>query len=301
MEAYVVSLNMVMGMPYPPNRTSTRFQSTVPHHHSPRGHNRKGRNQPKYVTYLKVILSIAIIVAVVVGAYVAYRDGEDGFPANWPSAAPEDEALDEIFAWHEQMDIAPQGSQDGYDRDLFGPAWADTTDTVFGGNGCDTRNDILIRDLTDITFRDDDPGCTVATGVLDDPYTGRVIEFTRGAATSHAVQIDHVVSLSNAWKTGARYLSEDDRRALSNDPLNLLASDGPANMGKSDKDAAEWLPANEAFHCQFAARQVAVKHRYQLWATPEEHGALWQSLNTCQDADLPSLARLVEGREAGRA
>lgn len=294
MAAYVVRLNMVMGMPYPPNRPSTRFQSTAPHHHSSQS---KGRNQPKYVTYLKVLLSIAIIIAVVVGAYMAYQDEEGGFP----SAVPEDEALDEIFAWHEQMDIAPQDPQDGYDRDLFGPAWTDSTGTVFGGNGCDTRNDILIRDLTDITFRDDDPGCTVATGILDDPYTGEIIEFTRGAATSHAVQIDHAVALSNAWKTGARHLSDDDRRAIANDPLNLLASDGPANMGKGDKDAAEWLPANEAFHCQFAARQVAVKHRYQLWATPEEHGALWQALNTCQDADLPSLALLVEGREAGRA
>ena len=115
----------------------------------------------------------------------------------------------------------------GYSRDQFGPAWTDDTNAPGGHNGCDTRNDILRRDLTTITIKPGSNGCTVLTGVLHDPYTGKTIDFTRGESTSTAVQIDHMVALGDAWQTGAQQISEPKREELANDPLNLQSTDGP--------------------------------------------------------------------------
>jgi hypothetical protein len=130
-------------------------------------------------------------------------------------------------------------------------------------------------------------GCIVTSGTLDDPYTGTTISFLRGATTSSAVQIDHVVALSNAWQTGAQALSREERIALANDPLELLASDGKANQQKSDGDAATWLPPNKAFRCQYIARQIAVKQKYTLWVVAAEKAAMERVLQTCPGQTLP--------------
>lgn len=166
----------------------------------------------------------------------------------------------------------------GYSRDQFGQAWADVDH-----NGCDTRNDILGRDLTDKTYKPGTHDCVVTTGVLHDPYTGTTIDFTRGQDTSVAVQIDHVVALLNAWQTGAQQLTTDQRLALANDPENLLAVDGPTNQQKGAGDAATWLPPNKAFRCAYVARQVQVKAKYDLWVTPAEKDAITNQLNSCAD------------------
>ena len=89
-------------------------------------------------------------------------------------------------------------SSSGYDRDSFGFR---TTDV--DGNGCDVRDDVLARDLTDITYKYAG-SCVVESGTLADPYTAQTIHFVRGRATSAKVQIDHVVALENAWQSGAR-------------------------------------------------------------------------------------------------
>lgn len=162
----------------------------------------------------------------------------------------------------------------GYDRvGDFGQAWADVDH-----NGCDTRNDILARDLVSISKSG---VCTVLTGVLVSPYTGETIDFTRGVATSTAVQIDHLVALGDAWQTGAQQLAPDRRVALANDPLNLLAVDGRSNEQKGDGDAATWLPRNTAIRCLYVERQVAVKSAYGLWVTPAEHDAIARILAGC--------------------
>jgi hypothetical protein len=174
----------------------------------------------------------------------------------------------------------------GYDRELFGPAWADVD-----RNGCDTRNDILRRDLTAITYRPDSRDCVVAAGTLADPYSGRSISFVRGQQTSQAVQIDHVVSLSNSWQTGSFAWSADRRRTFANDPLNLLAVDGALNQQKSDGDAATWLPPDKSYRCAFVARQVAVKAKYGLWVTAPERDAIARVLAACPTQDLPAGSR----------
>lgn len=187
------------------------------------------------------------------------------------------------------LDLLPvkgRAPMTGYSRDRFGPAWTDDTGAPLGGNGCDTRDDILSRDLHHVVL--DSDRCTVESGVLVDPYTGHTIRFTRGEGSSEAVQIDHVASLGDDWQTGARQLSPARRAALGNDPLNLIATDGPTNEQKGDSDAASWLPPNKSFRCAYVARQIAVKLKYRLWVTEAESAAMDRVLSGCPGQKLPS-------------
>ncbi|MGW1201147.1 HNH endonuclease family protein [Streptomyces sp. NPDC002536] len=185
------------------------------------------------------------------------------------------------------LPVKKAASKDGYDRTKqFGSAWSDSTSAPGGGNKCDTRNDILRRDLKNPQFEAGSK-CVVASGTLADPYTGKTIRFERGPKSS-AVQIDHIVALSDAWQTGAQKLPQDRREALANDPLNLVAADGPANMGKGDKNASAWLPANKSFDCTYVARQIAVKKQYKLWVTPDERDAMKKTLSGCPSQQLPT-------------
>ncbi|MCX4826560.1 HNH endonuclease family protein [Streptomyces sp. NBC_01142] len=177
----------------------------------------------------------------------------------------------------------------GYDREAkFGPAWSDTTTAPGSGNSCDTRNDVLRRDLHKITFKGTSR-CVIATGTLEDPYTGKRINFVRGPQSAK-VQIDHAVALGASWRTGAAQLTQEQRRAVGNDPLNLISADGPANSAKSDADAATWLPPNKTFRCSYVARQIAVKAKYHLWVTPPEKTAMTRVLAGCPNQVLPTDA-----------
>lgn len=182
------------------------------------------------------------------------------------------------------LSVKGRAPRTGYDRDAFGPAWSDDVDVSLGHNGCDTRNDVLRRDLVAERLKPGTRGCVVVSGTLADPYTGRTITFVRGRATSSKVQIDHVVALGDAWVTGAQQLSPTQRRTLANDPNNLLAVDGPTNSAKRDADAASWLPLNKAYRCTYVARQVAVKLRYHLWVTAAEKAQIARILTGCSRA-----------------
>jgi Protein of unknown function (DUF1524)/Excalibur calcium-binding domain len=175
----------------------------------------------------------------------------------------------------------------GYARSQFGTAWSDDNEAPYGHNGCDTRNDILRRDLHETVIKAGTNGCVALAGRLEDPYTAQPIAFVRGAATSSRVQIDHVVALGDAWQTGAQQWSPQQRRNIGNDPLNLLAVDGPANEQKGASDAASWLPANKSFRCSYVARQVAVKVKYGLWVTVAEGVALARVLASCPAQPMP--------------
>jgi hypothetical protein len=179
------------------------------------------------------------------------------------------------------LTVKGRAPKTGYDRDQFGPQWADVD-----RNGCDTRNDVLARDLTDETFEPGTGDCVVLSGTLADPYTGQLIAFVKGDGAS--VDIDHVVALSDAWQTGAFRWDEARRTALANDPLNLLAVDYSANRQKGDGDAATWLPADKAHRCAYVARQVAVKAAYGLWVTQAEHDAIAGVLGTCPGQPVPA-------------
>ena len=176
------------------------------------------------------------------------------------------------------LPVKGRAPKTGYSRAQFGDAWSD-----IDHNGCDTRNDILNRDLTAKQHKNS-RGCVVISGILNDPYTGKVINFMRGKDTSEQVQIDHVVALSDAWQSGAQEISAQERLQLANDPENLLAVDGPANQQKSDSDAATWLPANASFRCSYVARQIRVKAKYHLWVKPAEKEAMINVLTPCTGA-----------------
>ena len=179
-----------------------------------------------------------------------------------------------------KLPIKGRAPKTGYSREMFSDDW----DYY---NGCDVRNRILARDLVQYNYRSGS-NCIIETGVLQDPFTGQVIAFVRGVRTSLDVQIDHVVSLSDAWQKGAQQLSSYQRFMIYNDPLNLLAVWGPANSQKSDSDAASWLPSNKSFRCSFVARQIAVKVKYQLWVTQAEHDAMTRVLASCPKKGLPN-------------
>jgi len=176
-----------------------------------------------------------------------------------------------------------RAAKTGYTRAQFGQTWADVD-----RNGCDTRNDILKRDLTGHVYKEKTRECVVLSGTLVDPFSGETINFVRGNVSSMEVQIDHVVAMSNAWQTGAFKLSIKERTAFANDPINLLAVKGRLNSQKGDGDAATWLPPLKSFRCDYVARQIAVKIKYKLWFTAPEKEAMIRILMSCPEQALPS-------------
>jgi len=199
-------------------------------------------------------------------------------PAAVPSVRNQRGAQSAVTAL-EAVRVAGRAPRTGYSRAQFGQAWTDDAAVDGGHNGCDTRNDVLRRDLLKLTLRPGSNGCVVTAGTLTDPYTGRPLQFTSGKQST--VQIDHVVSLSNAWQTGATSITAAQRQNLANDPLNLQSTASAINQAKSDGDAATWLPPNKAYRCTYVARQVAVKAKYRLWVTSAERQAISTVLVTC--------------------
>lgn len=178
-----------------------------------------------------------------------------------------------------QLAVKGRAPKTGYERSQFDDGWPRI-------GGCDVRNHILARDMSNVSVRSESD-CTVLSGVLLDPYTGSTINFMRGSDTSDAVQIDHVVAMSDAWQKGAQELLPEEREAFANDFLNLLAVDGPTNQKKGDGDAATWLPPNKDYRCRYVARQIAVKQKYRLWVTEAERNAMQQVLGVCPGQLLP--------------
>ncbi|AVL99792.1 deoxyribonuclease [Gordonia iterans] len=214
---------------------------------------------------------------------------ESAADASSPTTEPDRDPADDARASRAlgtlgTLPVKGRAPKTGYSRDLFGQRWSDDVDVELGHNGCDTRNDILRRDLTETITRAGTRDCVVTSGTLADPYTGKTIAFVRGERTSNDVQIDHVVALSDAWQKGAQQLTSAQRRDFANDPRNLQAVDGPANQQKGDGDAATWLPPNRGYRCTYVARQIEVKAAYRLWVTAAEKAAMERVLTACGGA-----------------
>ena len=176
----------------------------------------------------------------------------------------------------DSLAVKGRAPKTGYARAQFGATWADVN-----RNGCDTRNDILKRDLTNLTFRSGTRDCVIESGTLVDPYSGTTINFVKGVKSSMEVQIDHVVALSNAWQTGAFKLTLAKRSEFANDPDNLLAVQGRLNSQKGDGDAATWLPPLKSYRCTYVSKQIAIKAKYGLWVTAPEKTAMKNILAKC--------------------
>ncbi|MEW1721108.1 HNH endonuclease family protein [Streptomyces sp. NPDC093109] len=176
----------------------------------------------------------------------------------------------------ETVPTARAGSGSGYDRKKFGYAWQDTAEGIpFAGNGCDTRNDILARDGKDLEYRSGSD-CILISMTLNDPYTGKEMEWRKEAAAK--VQIDHVMPLSYDWRMGASRWSLAKRKQIANDPINLVAVDGPTNGSKGDSGPADWLPPREEIHCAYSTRWAQVALKYELPVTTEDKATM---LETC--------------------
>lgn len=224
-------------------------------------------------------LVLVILVALLAPVYILQQNPQ---PSPSPGASTTEKVpTGSTMALHalEKLEVKGRAPKTDYSRAKFLSDWGKIGD-------CDMRNIILKRDMTNV-FVDPFDNCTVHNGTLDDPYTGKVLQFKRGQGTSQLVQIDHVVALSDAWQKGGQQLSELERSLFGNDPLNLLAVDGPANQNKSDGDAATWLPPNKAYRCRYVARQIAVKLKYHLWVTLAEKEAIKRQLGLCPGQVLP--------------
>lgn len=168
-----------------------------------------------------------------------------------------------------------------YDRAAFGQAWSDDVTVEYGHNGCDTRNDILARDLTNIVYRPATNECVVLSGDFVDPYSDAAFRFERGQQTSSLVQIDHIVPLADAWYSGAHAWDADTRRNFANDPNNLQAVSGTQNQSKGASTADKWLPANQQYWCTYVTRQATLKRDYQLTVTQAEAATFNEVLASC--------------------
>jgi hypothetical protein len=223
-------------------------------------------------------LIVGVVLAVVVAVQVTMVDRSSRFvaDADVPTVAPGVDVLADVAM------IPVRVRSHDYRRAAFGEAWTDDTSAPGGHNGCDTRNDILNRDLVDKTFTAISRCPTaVATGVLHDPYTNDVISFTRGNQIGAAVQIDHIVPLALAWDLGARNWPDDLRVRFANDPANLLAVQGRANQDKGDDEPADWMPPNHAFWCQYSVQFSAVLRGYALPVDERSAGVLRDAAATC--------------------
>ncbi|WP_369217346.1 HNH endonuclease family protein [Streptomyces flavofungini] len=221
---------------------------------------------------LAALLALAAVPALVTGCESGDDKAADGAPGATAGAGSALAAVDTLT-------VKGRAPKTGYDRARFGTAWADTD-----SNRCPTRDDILKRDLKDVTYEGGE--CRVASGKLaPDPYTGREVTFRRGRSQ---VDIDHLVALSDAWQKGAFQWEPSKRIAFANDPLNLLAVDAGPNRGKGDGDTATWLPPNKGYRCAYVAGQVAVKKKYGVWVTGAERDAMKKVLASCPEEELPA-------------
>lgn len=221
-----------------------------------------------------------VLVAVLlglVGAVGCTTDPEGGEPPRTGVVLSTERAraaLAELPRTSRWPDLAP------YSREAFGEAWADVD-----GNGCNQRDDVLLRDAVPGSVqvrRQGDCDHDVMAGSWVDPYTGATVTFDdlKDPAQAQAIQIDHVVPLAEAWRSGASEWNPARRERFANDPTGLVAADGESNASKGSSDPAAWLP-RKRYQCLYARRWVGVKARWDLAVDDSEVRALGQMLDRC--------------------
>lgn len=228
---------------------------------------------------------IPFVVALVVLAAVSAACGVAPGDVEPAPGSPSHAAIDDLLARVEVVRTRPDVP--GYQRGcktgqacVFGQAWSDDHSGPGGHDGCDTRNNVLAADLTDVVFRDGTRSCVVVAGTLADPYSGRTVAFTKQDAS--AVQIDHVYPLAAAWDMGAAAWSPERRRDFANDiTYNLLAVSGPENQAKRDGTPADWLPSAVAYRCFYVGKYLGVAVRYGLPITAADRDAVAGVAATC--------------------
>ncbi|MBS9534242.1 HNH endonuclease [Mycobacterium sp. M1] len=232
--------------------------------------------KPRTLVWLAAAAVVAVLVAYQAVSTTGHRSRDLAAAAGVPTVQPGTDVLAGITVVPERV------RRNDYHRSAYGDAWDDDNDAPGGHNGCDTRDDILNRDLVDITHVST-KRCpeAVATGTLHDPYTNATVAFTRGAKIGEAVQIDHIVPLAYAWDMGASGWPFRKRLRFANDPANLLAVAGQGNQDKGDAQPALWMPPNKSFDCQYAMAYIAVVRGYGLRLDRPSADVLRRAAATC--------------------
>ncbi|KPC87431.1 MULTISPECIES: HNH endonuclease family protein [Streptomyces] len=226
----------------------------MPHAHrtSPRRYARRPRPAPA-----------AALATAVSGLLVALTLGASPAAAQPPTPPSAQEAATMLSGLTERA----EGSMDGYSRSKF-PHWTDQ------GNNCNTREAVLKRDGEGVETGSD---CYPTKGTWTSPYDGQ--KWTKPSD----VDIDHVVPLAEAWRSGAAKWTQDKRKELANNLkiAQLLAVTDNVNQEKGDQDPAKWMPPSSGYHCTYARMWIWVKHTYDLTADADEKAALKKALGTC--------------------
>ncbi|WP_225725178.1 MULTISPECIES: HNH endonuclease family protein [unclassified Nocardia] len=175
------------------------------------------------------------------------------------------------------LTVAWNDHWDSYARNAFGPGWAGRGGEPRLAGECTARDVVLRRDLREIKAAQRNP-CIVLSGVVDDPYSGIRLSYNRFKAGD--IEIDHLVALGDAWRSGAWAWPDEQRERFANDVDNLLVVRKQANQDKGSKSPDRWRPRPE-YWCEYGKRWVAVKSRYGLHVTPPERDALTQLLDAC--------------------
>lgn len=232
--------------------------------------------KPRGLPSLIALTVFALGAAVVACANAHQRPDITRLPAHTDQA---------VLQMLDRIPVVPdRPNPPGYDRDcgpgsgcVFGTPWTDDHRGTDGHNGCDTRNDVLRRQLTDVVLRPGSNRCAVSSGTLRDPYTGALVAYGKGT-----IEIDHVLPLALAWDLGADEWTPDRRIDFANDQANLLAATRAVNRSKSDKGPAEWLPHVEATRqCDYAKRFLTVALGYKLPITRADADAIRSTATNC--------------------
>jgi hypothetical protein len=227
----------------------------------------------------RLIIGAVVVVVVVVGLAIGVVDLDDLTGGSGANLSPDartseagspSEASDALAT----LEVEAAGSMAGYSRDEF-PHWSDAEE--FGweapDTSCDARDASLIRDGESVEVGE---GCDVVSGEWVDPYAGETL------TDSSSVDIDHIVPLANAWRSGADEWDEPLREEFANTPTNLLSTDAGENRSKGDRGPEAWRPPDEGAWCDYSVRWVSVKSEYELSVNEAEKSALEEMLATCE-------------------
>ncbi|MFF2551473.1 HNH endonuclease family protein [Nocardia sp. NPDC058058] len=226
------------------------------------------------------LASTVVLAAVAAVGFTLWSNRQDEPVREIPAADPGGTPLPGTRQAHGDLDrltIAWNRNWESYDRTAFGPGWSGRGGEPVLAGGCTARESVLKRDLTEVRLADSN-SCMTLSGVLIDPYTGERLPYDRFKASD--IEIDHVVALGDAWRSGASEWSAERREQFANDVGNLLAVQKRANQDKGSKTPDQWRPRN-AYWCDYARRWVAIKSRWGLTVQATEKSALTEMLGTC--------------------
>lgn len=186
----------------------------------------------------------------------------------------------DIYDSLQNLEIAPENKDDGYDRELF-EHWSESEENP----ACDMRWMTLYNQSPNREWHDEST-CTIAEPVywvdpygVEDEETGEITHLQSPDPSDF--DIDHVVALEAVWASGGNTMSPEEREAIANDPINLVVTDLSANRSKGSQRADTYLPPDAEFRCEYVQRYVTVKDKYDLTVTQAEFDRLSEEWNVC--------------------